>query len=472
MSSTRYLPCVPSDISTRYTLLHTEIGRGVGGIVHTCVDRLTDERLACKSIPKESCFHPIEAASIRAEVEALQELAGLPHIVYVRDVYESEDCVHVVQELCDAGDLFSEVLSTRGYGLKETEARYYFKQLVEGVAACHEHGWLHRDLKLENIMLTSKLSSHELCRNADTKPQLKKCNQRQIRGARKHVPQTPSVPIDQNPQEFSKQVTIIDFSVALRLAKEEKISGPAGSLYYMAPEVLLCKPYDQKADMWSLGVVLYSMLSASFPFCADASEDLEETIVGASVNFSEGPWVSLSAEALNIVSRLLDKNPSRRPSAKELMKHPWFAPSAACVEGGSSGEGCRGLHLEESRNEQKGVTSQESPVRRPSEAEETNSRRFKSFEQEKEAAAIAQQKLIARRRRKGALSSGKAKVNPVLEMRADHPAQDTVQGALLSREVEATRNRDSHCHSEYAKARSGPSKLSWLLRPRQLRMAA
>eukprot|EP00271_Cylindrocystis_brebissonii_P007692 TRINITY_DN212_c0_g2_i1.p1 TRINITY_DN212_c0_g2~~TRINITY_DN212_c0_g2_i1.p1 ORF type:complete len:471 (-),score=48.04 TRINITY_DN212_c0_g2_i1:893-2305(-) len=470
MSSTRYLPCVPSDISTRYTLLHTEIGRGVGGIVHTCVDRLTDERLACKSIPKESCFHPIEAASIRTEVEALQELAGLPHIVNLRDVYESEACVHVVQELCDAGDLFSEVLSTGGHGLKETEARVYFKQLVEGVAACHELGWLHRDLKLENIMFTSKLPSQELYRNAETKSQPKQSKQHELRRPLKQVRQTLSVPLYQNPQELSKQITIIDFSLALKLAEKEKVSGPAGSLHYMAPEVILGKPYDQKADMWSLGVVLYSMLSASFPFCADASEVLEEAILGATVDFSEGPWVNLSAEALDIVSRLLDRNPSRRPSAKALMKHPWFAPSFVCVEGERFGDVCRGLHSEKLRKEEKGVSSQEAPVRRESDAEEMKSRGVKSIEPEKEAATMAQQKLVARR--KAAFSVGKAKVNPLVETREDHTAQDAVQGMVLSREVEAPRHSDSHCHAENAKARFGPSKLTWLFRPRQLRIAA
>ncbi|CAI5529431.1 unnamed protein product [Closterium sp. Naga37s-1] len=133
-------------------------------------------------------------------------------------------------------------------------------------------------------------------------------------------------------------VRLNDFTLATRRRRGSYVSGAVGSLPYKSPEMILKGRSNEKADIWSLGVILYSMLSARWPFYSPKKAALERKILNGHVDFSGDPWPSISDDAKDLVRRMLAVNPNERPSATELLKHPWVLKFLlAESQGGSSG---------------------------------------------------------------------------------------------------------------------------------------
>ncbi|CAI5998084.1 unnamed protein product [Closterium sp. NIES-65] len=192
-----------------------------------------------------------------------------------RTIYEDPTAVYFVMEKCSGGDLLS-YISRKGQ-VPEDEAAKIFRQLVTAVAFCHEHGVVHRDLKPENVLITHQ-----------------------------------------------QQVKLTDFGQAVPCRREGFVQGAAGSLPYTAPELLCRLKYNEKVDVWSLGVILYTMLAGKWPFYSPKKGIMKRMICGAQLDLVSEPWHLISAEALHMVKKLLTVNPSQRPSCKELLQHPWL----------------------------------------------------------------------------------------------------------------------------------------------------
>ncbi|CAI7789625.1 unnamed protein product, partial [Closterium sp. NIES-54] len=118
-------------------------------------------------------------------------------------------------------------------------------------------------------------------------------------------------------------VRLNDFTLATRRRRGSYVSGAVGSLPYKSPEMIMKGRSNEKADIWSLGVILYSMLCARWPFYSPKKAVLERKILNGHVDFSGDPWPSISDDAKDLVRRMLAVNPNERPSATELLKHPW-----------------------------------------------------------------------------------------------------------------------------------------------------
>lgn len=145
-----------SNLKDQYTL-GEQLGWGQFGIIRACSDRLTGEVLACKSIAKDRLVTQEDVRSIKLEFEIMTRLSGHPNVVDLKAVYEEEDYVHLVMELCAGGELFHQL---EKYGrFSEDKARVLFRQLMQVVTYCHDNGVVHRDLKPENILLSTKASS-------------------------------------------------------------------------------------------------------------------------------------------------------------------------------------------------------------------------------------------------------------------------------------------------------------------------
>lgn len=138
-------------------VLGNQLGWGRFGIIRECSDKLTGEVLACKSIAKERLATEDDVWSVKLEIDILTKLSGHENIVDLKAVYEEEDYVHLLMELCAGGELFHRI-EQQGR-LSEHEAHVIFKQLMEVVMYCHDKGIVHRDLKPENILLVSRSSS-------------------------------------------------------------------------------------------------------------------------------------------------------------------------------------------------------------------------------------------------------------------------------------------------------------------------
>ncbi|EOY23077.1 Phosphoenolpyruvate carboxylase-related kinase 1 isoform 3 [Theobroma cacao] len=207
-----------ANLKDRY-ILGEQLGWGQFGVIRLCSDKLTREVLACKSISKDRLVTSDDARSVKLEIEIMTRLSGHPNVVDLKAVYEDEDYVHLVMELCAGGELFHRL---EKYGrFSEAEARVLFRHLMQVVLYCHEIGVVHRDLKPENILLATKASS--------------------------------------------SPIKLADFGLATYIEPGQCLHGTVGSPFYIAPEVLV-GGYNQAADVWSAGVILYILLSGTPPF--------------------------------------------------------------------------------------------------------------------------------------------------------------------------------------------------------------
>lgn len=145
-----------SNLKDQY-ILGEQLGWGQFGVIRVCSDKLTGEVLACKSIAKDRLVTPDDVRSVKLEIEIMTKLSGHPNVVDLKAVYEEENYVHLVMELCAGGELFHQ-LEKHGR-FSESEARVRFRHLMQVVLYCHENGVVHRDLKPENILLATKASS-------------------------------------------------------------------------------------------------------------------------------------------------------------------------------------------------------------------------------------------------------------------------------------------------------------------------
>lgn len=135
-------------------VLGDQLGWGRFGVIKACSDKLTGELLACKSIAKERLVTADDVRSVKLEIEIMNKLSGHPNVVDLKAVYEDEDCVHLVMELCAGGELFHRIEKHGRFS--EYEARNIFRHLMQVVMYCHDKGIVHRDLKPENILLATK----------------------------------------------------------------------------------------------------------------------------------------------------------------------------------------------------------------------------------------------------------------------------------------------------------------------------
>ncbi|CAI5937658.1 unnamed protein product [Closterium sp. NIES-65] len=257
------------------------LGSGEFGVVRRCIDSATGETFACKTIQKSRLVSESDREEVRREVGAMQRVMGHPGVVNLRAVFEDDKEVHIVMEYCEGGELFDEVI--RRGRIPEKEAALLFRQIVSAVAFCHARGVMHRDLKPENILLKKQL-------------------------------------VNGREATFAK---LADFGLAIGLEEGAKATGAAGSPFYMAPEVLTGE-YGVEADVWSLGVILYVLLSGNTPFWGPDDNAVFASVLAGRVDMSGPAWAGVSAEARSLIWCMLQRDPRRRPSAAKVLSHPWI----------------------------------------------------------------------------------------------------------------------------------------------------
>ncbi|CAI7905227.1 unnamed protein product [Closterium sp. NIES-53] len=278
---------IPTGRLEDYFVLDSHVlGSGQFGTVRRCTERATGSRFACKTLLKDGLKTEAERDEIRKEINLMQRVSmGGAHagIVQLRAVFEDDVAVHLVMELCEGGELFDEVV--RRGRFHERDAGHVFAQIAAAVAHCHARGVLHRDLKPENILLV----------------------------------RDPSVPLCAAPL-ITK---VADFGLGVALEVGERTKGVAGSPFYIAPEVLT-GDYSLGADVWSLGVILYILLSGVPPFWGATDKDVFVEVLRGVVDMSGLEWEGVSEEAKHLVRCLLQSDASRRPSAAAILSHPWI----------------------------------------------------------------------------------------------------------------------------------------------------
>ena len=283
-------------------VLGEQLGWGQFGVIRSCTDKLTGEVLACKSIAKDRLVTSDDVRSIRLEIEIMTRLSGHPNVVDLKAVYEEEDYVHLVMELCAGGELFHK-LEKHGR-FSESVARVLFRHLMQVVLYCHENGVVHRDLKPENILLATKASSSPI-KLADF-------------GLATYI--KPGKFIAYHwvfPKMFIREVLLIDSKFNL-LRTGQSLRGLVGSPFYIAPEVL-AGGYNQAADVWSAGVILYILLSGMPPFWGKTKSRIFDAVKAADLRFPSNPWDHISESALDLIKGMLCTDPSQRLNAQQVL---------------------------------------------------------------------------------------------------------------------------------------------------------
>lgn len=284
-----YSKALLEDGGRRY-IFQRLLGTGSFSKVKLAIDTKSGERVAIKMISAaEVRATPRLQRTLLREVEILGSLHH-PNIVSYREVAVIGEAICLVMSYVPGVELFQWVAENRRLGERETAV--ILRQVLLALVYLHERGIVHRDLKLENILVET---SHA--------------------GGNSTYP----------------RVTLVDFGLArmLRSASGEQLMmcTRCGSEEYAAPEVIMGQPYDGRAsDAWSFGVVMFACLFGSLPFNPETGRPraLAEKIVTASYRFPDDVHLTTSPMAVDLLKSLLVRDPAARPSVLDLLDHPWF----------------------------------------------------------------------------------------------------------------------------------------------------
>jgi len=254
-----------------------KLGNGKFGLVRLGIHKETGRKVAVKIMSKKDMDHT-DLELVRTEIEILK-ICQHPNIIKLYDVFENLEYIYIIMEHCSGGDLFS-YIEKRGFKLPEKQACTIIRKLCEAIYYVHSYGIAHRDIKPENILMTD-----------DT--------------------------------EYA-DIKLLDFGLSKIVGPSQNCNEPYGTLSYVAPEVLLEKPYSKAVDMWSIGITTYLLLSARLPFDDEfskseiARQTIHDPIYWGSI------WKKLSFEAKMFVDDLLQKDPEKRITIKQALEHPWI----------------------------------------------------------------------------------------------------------------------------------------------------
>jgi len=260
--------------------LYGTLGEGAFGKVKYAVNTETNEAVAIKILDKDKIQTRNMGAQIKKEI-SIMKMINHHHVVGVKDVFATNAKIFIVLEFVGGGELFDKIANEGK--LPEEKARFYFKQLVEGLEHCHSNGVCHRDLKPENLLL-------------DTDGNLKI-------------------------SDFGFSTLNIGDPDGDGNARAELLHTTCGTPNYVAPEVLGKDGYDgRKADVWSIGVILYVLLAGYLPFDENTMAALFQKIKNADFEYPD--W--FTGEAKDLLSRILVADPSKRIVLSDVKNHAWM----------------------------------------------------------------------------------------------------------------------------------------------------
>lgn len=257
-------------------VVHETIGSGSFGEVKRVIDRDTNKEYAMKILSIERIKSNNLVEQTKREISILRQL-NHPNIVSLKEVLKNKRHMFLITELVKNGDLFDRLALQHKFS--EVESRDMFRQMLDAVSYCHSRGICHRDLKLENILLTEDL-----------------------------------------------HVKIADFGfsnifLSDGIENEIILKTLCGTSNYLPPEILRHEPYSgSQVDVWCLGIILFSMVAGRLPFDAEDNEILFASIVEGSFCMP----ATFSPKLQDMLRSIIDTDPKKRLTITRIMMHPWM----------------------------------------------------------------------------------------------------------------------------------------------------
>ncbi|KAK6294398.1 hypothetical protein J4Q44_G00352280 [Coregonus suidteri] len=261
-----------------------KLGQGSFGVVCEATHNETRKKWAIKKVNKEKAGSS-GVKLLEREVSILKRV-NHAHIIHLEEVFETQKRMYLVTELCEGGEL--KELLQKNTRFTEEETRHIISSLAEAIVYLHKKDIVHRDLKLENILVKSYHHG-----------------------------------IDND----MINIKVTDFGLSVKkggVGSENMLKATCGTPIYMAPEVINAHEYSQQCDVWSIGVIMYMLLCGEPPFIASSEERLFEMIKKGELNFDGPVWDTISDAAKKVLSYLLKVDPAHRITANELLDNPWI----------------------------------------------------------------------------------------------------------------------------------------------------
>ncbi|XP_059800678.1 NUAK family SNF1-like kinase 1 [Hypanus sabinus] len=256
------------NLKHRYQILET-LGSGAYGKVKKALERVTGRTVAIKSVQMDKVQKELDRIHIQREIEIMSSL-NHPNIISIYEVFESKDKIIIVMDYCSNGELYDYV--NKHHRLSECEARKAFRQIVSAIHYCHKKGVVHRDLKLENILLDENFN-----------------------------------------------VKLADFGLSTLYHKDHLLETYCGSPLYASPEIVNGFPYHgPEVDCWALGVLLYTLVYGTMPFDSQCYKTLTQQI-----NLGEYRKPPQTSGAHGLIDWMLMVNPRKRATIEDIANHWW-----------------------------------------------------------------------------------------------------------------------------------------------------
>ncbi|OMJ87090.1 hypothetical protein SteCoe_11238 [Stentor coeruleus] len=255
-----------------------KIGSGAFAEVVLCEYLPTNTQRAVKKVHKSGLSTQQRDPICKLKEIQILKTLDHPNILKCYEIFEDENKYYVATEYCSGGDLFAEILKLKKF--TESKAAEIMFQLLSALTYCHEKKVIHRDLKPENILLLGEKDNFT--------------------------------------------IKVADFGSSCILDKEHRLNGCFGSAYYIAPEVL-SNNYNEKCDIWSLGIIMYILLTGRPPYSGKDTETILQQVKECPLIITPFKVLGLSSESVNLLQMLLRVSPESRISAREAVSHPWIA---------------------------------------------------------------------------------------------------------------------------------------------------
>jgi len=278
-----------------------KISSGSTGYVCKAKQKKSGHVRAVKTIPKA---HVRDMESLKREFKITQ-MMDHPNISKHYESFEDHRNIYVVTELCQGGQLFDRIID-QGY-LSEIAVAHLMEQIIRAVDYIHKQGVFHRDIRPENFLFLNK----------------------------EHVEKNP--------------LKLVHFAVACKVQPGQIMQSKVGTPYYVSPQVIMGK-YDQAADLWSCGIIMYVLLCGYPPFNGDNDAEIVAKVRLGNFSFDPADWRHISEDAKEIVRGLLQINPRDRFTAHQALKYEWMRLKAPGALGHTSTNFVDSLRVFRSQN--------------------------------------------------------------------------------------------------------------------------